>query len=71
MGHGVWFRRSLQRTLDRQLVIVNRKPRSDPERIDDVVPLRVYRIGMNEDAQATMVEHQPGYQRRASLAKAT
>jgi hypothetical protein len=36
--------------------MVDRKARSDPEGIDDVVPARICRVGMNEDIQATMVE---------------
>ena len=50
LGHSVWLGRFLQCTFDQQLVVVNRKARSDPERIDDVIPLWIYRIGMNEDA---------------------
>jgi hypothetical protein len=51
----------------RQFLIVKRKGRSDPEGVVDVVPSWVHRIGMNEDAQAAVIEHQPGHQGREEL----
>jgi hypothetical protein len=69
MRRCVGLRRSLRFAFDWKILVVDRKARSDPEGIDDVVPARICRVGMNEDTQAAMVEHEPRHQ--TSLAKAT
>lgn len=50
-----------------KFLVVYQKRRSDPEGVVDVVPSWVYRIGVKEDAQAAMIEHQPGHQRCKEL----
>jgi hypothetical protein len=50
-----------------KFLIVYQKGRSDPEGVVNVVPSWVDRIGVNEDAQAAMIEHQPGHQRCKEL----
>ncbi len=46
---------------------MNRKRRSDPERIVGVISSWVHCVGMDENAEAAMVQHQPRYQRREML----
>jgi hypothetical protein len=67
MRRRIRLRRVFGLAYRRQFLIVNRKGRSDPEGVVDVVPSWVHRIGMNEDAQAAMIEHQPGHQGREEL----
>ena len=62
MRRRIWLRRSFRLAFEWKLLVVDRKARSDPEGIDDVVPTRIGSVGMNEDAQATMVEHEPRHQ---------
>ena len=67
MRRRIRLRRVFGLTYRRQFLIVNQKGRSDPEGVVDVVPSWVHCIGMNEDAQAAMIEHQPGHKGREEL----
>jgi len=58
----IGFGRVLRGRLVRQLVAMHVKRRPDPEWIDKMIPARIGRVRMHQDAQAAMVEHQPRHQ---------
>src|SRR5260370_26007567 len=55
-------RRMVHRGLLRQSVAMHGKQSTDPERIGKMIPARVRRVRMDQNAQSSMVEHQPGHQ---------
>jgi hypothetical protein len=46
---------------------MDRKGLADPEGIGEMVPARIGRVGVNQNAEAAMVEHQPWHQRREDI----
>ena len=50
-----------------QNLAVDQEGLADLERVDEMVLARIGRVGVNQYAQAAVIEHQPGYQRGEDL----
>jgi len=46
---------------------MDQKGLADPDGVGEMVLARIGRIGVNQDAEAAMIEHQPRYQRREDI----
>src|ERR1700755_1887019 len=64
MRRGVRLQRLFGHALARQLFVVDRQRRPDPEGIDGMIAAWVGGVRMDQDAEAEMVEHQPRHQGR-------
>src|SRR5882757_3708177 len=62
MRSRVGFQSLLCLSLFWQDLAMDGKRFADPERIGEMIPARVGRVGVNQNAESAMVEHQPWYQ---------
>lgn len=67
MRRGVHHRRGFGRRRGRQLVVMDRQRTADPERIGHMIPPRVRRVGMDQNTQPAVIEHQPRHQAREDV----
>ena len=66
---GIRWKRQLRIGVIRQLLAMKHQGRSNPERVCQMIPARVRRVRMDQNAQAAVVEHQPRHQRRKYLTR--
>lgn len=63
MRRCIWFQSLLCFGLLRQDVAMDREGLPDPEGVGEMIPARICRVRMNQNAKASMIEHQPWHER--------
>ncbi len=61
MRSGIGLQGFFRFVVVRQFLAMYGKGRSDPQWIDEMVSARICRVGMYQDTEAAMIEHEPGH----------